>query len=210
MQYGLTEQEFSTIQSGIRKIIRLQGLIHDPSQLVWMKWLADESELKEAIDSVRALFKRTSSMLGKQKYHNASYDACRQVREDILSCLTSNSDGKSATLEKRNLPMYYAVILPLVDSFQKYTHQEILDTVDSVCDGVKMMVDQCVDYGSYDDALIAQQQIRDIIRVHEEALAAERESKKRKRKQRDPLAELLAIIDGSDDEWSDEDTAELI
>lgn len=203
MSTAFTDRLHSAIAPGLTLFIRLQGLIHDPNPLVWGKWLADESECKEALSVVASSVKRTKSMLGKQKYQHTPYDPIRQVRSDVLAYLTTNASGLSATLQKRNLPLYYAVIDPLLTELSALEHQAMVDQIDDIIDDIKIMVDQCTAYGTYQDALEAQTQIREIIRLQEEAAQAERDKKKRKKKSSDPLMALLAALDGvTDDDWS--------
>lgn len=189
-----------TVAPGISLFIKLQGLIHDPNPLVWSKWLADESECKEALEVVRSSVKRTATMLGKQKYQHTPYDPIRQVRSDVLSYLTTNQTGLSATLQKRNLPVYYAVIDPLLTELSAVDHTTLVDHIDLIVDHIKTAIDSCTEYGTYQDALIAQDQIRSIIRTQEELAQQERDKKKRKKKGTDPLLALLAALDVSPDE----------
>lgn len=196
-----------TVAPGISLFIKLQGLIHDPNPLVWSKWLADESECKEALEVVRSSVKRTATMLGKQKYQHTPYDPIRQVRSDVLSYLTTNQTGLSATLQKRNLPVYYAVIDPLLTELSAVDHTTLVDHIDLIVDHIKTAIDSCTEYGTYQDALIAQDQIRSIIRTQEELAQQERDKKKRKKKGTDPLLALLAALDVSPDENWDSDEA---
>lgn len=196
-----------TVAPGISLFIKLQGLIHDPNPLVWSKWLADESECKEALEVVRSSVKRTATMLGKQKYQHTPYDPIRQVRSDVLSYLTTNQTGLSATLQKRNLPVYYAVIDPLLTELSAVDHATLVDHIDLIVDHIKTAIDSCTEYGTYQDALIAQDQIRSIIRSQEELAQQERDKKKRKKKGTDPMLALLAALDVSPDENWDSDEA---
>lgn len=189
-----TPAQLLPITDGIRKFIRMMGLIHDPSPLVYLKWLADESELKAAIWSVATAIKRTEPMIGKRKYQGMDYDAPREVKKDLISFLTTTSEGLSATLQKRNLPMYYLVVEPVINLFYTFPHEEMIANADKVAEAICEAIDQCTDYGTLDDALVAQQQARDIIRQHEEAAKEERARKTRRKKVRDPVAELMASL----------------
>lgn len=200
-----TEQDLTPIRDGIRRFIRLMGLIHDPNPLVWGKWLADEGDLKAALRSVADAFKASQPMVGKRKYQGIDYDAPKQVLKDVTSyLLTGDTDGETATLRKRNQPMYYLVIEPLTQLFYKVgDHQAMIDNADMICEAIATMVDAEDDYGTYDDALVAQFQVRQIIQARDEIRIAERESK-RKRRRKDPMLELLAAFGADGAEEPDE------
>ncbi len=201
-----TEDQLQPVRSGIRTFIRLQGLIHDPNPLVWGKWLADEDDLKMELQSVVEAFKKTQSMVGKRKYQNVDFDAPKEVSKDLMLFMTMSHDGtESATLRKRNLPMYHLVVEPVIQLFYQFSHQEMIDNAQAVIDGVIELIDTSTDYGSYDDALVAQAQVAAMIREREEARKAAAEAKRKKRR-RDPLLEMLeAYGAGSSKDDVDED-----
>jgi hypothetical protein len=200
-----TEQQLTPVLEGIRKFIRLQGLIHDPNPLVWGKWLADESDLKAALRSVADAFKQTEPMIGKRKYVGVDYDAPKSVKRDLMNFLTTTDDGKvSATAQKRNLPMYLLVIEPAIDLFYAFDHRGMVDNADNVIDQLCEYVDETTSYGTYDDALVAQHQVREMMRIRDEARKEEAQRKSKRRKSRDPMAELFASL-GIDPEEERED-----
>ena len=190
-----TTEELQPIKDGIRRYIRLMGLIYDPNPLVWNKWLTDESDLKAALRSVADAFKASATMLGKRKYIGMDFDAPREVKKDLTTFLTTGKDcGETATLQKRNLPMFYLVVEPVINLFYKFDHATMIAIADELTDDVCKMVDACTEYGTYDDALIAQHQVREMIRAREEVRKAELEKKRKRKKSRDPVAELFASL----------------
>lgn len=200
-----TEDQLQPIRAGIRTFIRLQGLIHDPNPLVWSKWLADESDLKMELRSVADAFKKTQPMVGKRKYQGVDFDAPKEVSKDMMVFLTMGLDGNdSATLRKRNLPMYHLVIEPVIQLFYQFTHQEMIDNADTIINGVYELIDESTDYGSYDDALVAQAQVQAMVREREDARKAAAEAKRKKRR-RDPLIEMLEAFGAGAAKEEDED-----
>lgn len=197
-----SDHDLAHLGEGIRRFIRLMGLIHDPDPRVWGKWLADEDDLKLALRSVARAFEASQPMVGKRKYQGIDYDAPKLVLKDITSyMLVGDTDSESALLRRRNQPMYYLVIEPLVQLFYKVgDHQAMIDNASAICNAVAEMVDAETDYGSYDDALVARFQVQQIIQARDAERTAERESK-RKRRKRDPTLELLAAfgVDGSEE-----------
>lgn len=200
-----TEQQLAPVFDGIHKFIRLQGLIYDPNPLVWNKWLADESDLKSALRSVADAFKGTEPMIGKRKYVGIDYDAPKSVKRDLMNFLTTTDDGNpSATMQKRNLPMYLLVVESVINLFYTFDHRGMIDNADRVICEVCKHVDETTSYGTYDDALVAQHQVREMMRACEEARKEELARKSKRRKARDPVAELLASL-GLDQEEVEED-----
>lgn len=187
-----TPEQLNTITVGIRKFIRLQGLIHDPDPRVWGEWLADEGDLYAALNSIRLAFKATEPMLGKRKYQGVDFDAPGSVKSDMITFLTCGEDGnKSSSLSRRNLPMYYLILDPVIELFAAFDHPTILEIVDQVIDEIVMMVESCDEYGTYDDALVAQHQVRELIRAKEAARRAALDLKPRRKPRRDPLIDMI-------------------
>lgn len=207
-----TDAQLAPVLSGIRTFIRLQGLIYDENPLVWSKWLADESDLKLELRSVADAMRKTQSMVGKRKYQNVDFDAPKEVAKDLMVFLTFSHDGsESATLRKRNLPMFHLVIEPVINLFYQFDHQSMIDHADELVDAVIELIDTSTDYGSYDDALVAQAQVATMVREREDARKAAAEAKRKKRR-RDPLLEMLAAYGGdksTDDEEVTDEVEEL-
>lgn len=191
-----SEPELATVREGVRKFIRLTGLIHDPSELVWMKWFTDEGDAKAALESVATAMKATHTMVGKRKYQGQDFDAVREVTKDLNVFLTLGmDDSESALLRKRNLPLLLLVVEPTIQLFKKFSHTEMIELADEITQGVASLIDTSDAYGTYDDALVAQHQVKAIIHAREEARKAEAAAKRGKRRgRRDPLLELLAAV----------------
>lgn len=205
-------EQLTSVRTGIQQFTRLTGLIHDQSILVWNKWFTDESDLKLALNSVRDAIKASVTMVGKRKYQGIDYNVVSEVKKSLWTFLTSGADaGETALLKKRNLPMFYLVIEPTIDLFAVFDHEEAILFADEVIDGIRNMVDTDAVYGSYEDALRVQLEVRTLMAAREEAKKAANASKRRKRKpQRDPLlAMLAAIAPETDDEETEKDDEEV-
>lgn len=175
-----TEAELMQIASGMRTFIRLTGMIHDEFQ---HRWFADEADGKSAILAIARGFKNTERMLGKMKYQGQLFDAVRQVREDLeVSMLGGVDEPTMVANRKRYSPLYYLIVEPIVNGLSKFDHQNILDNIDNICAGFVAILENTTCYGTYDDALIAQAQTRNLIAAREEAAKLIKASRKRKKK----------------------------
>ena len=163
-----TNQELLPVTEGIHKFIRLLGLIHDPDPLV-MKWYVDEFDLKSTLRSVAERFAHSEDMIGQRKYQGIDFDAPNEVKKDMYTfLLTGRTEPEEAHNRKCNLPMYYAVIVPVCNLFYKYDHRMQIDIAQAVVTALCTLIDNTTSYGSYAEALEAKVQIRSLINAHEE------------------------------------------
>lgn len=204
-----TEQDLAVVRDGIRKFIRLTGLIHDPNPLVWNKWFTDEGDLKAALRSIADAMKATHTMVGKRKYQGVDFDAPREVTKDMNTFLLSGeNDGEVALQRKRHMPMMILVIEPVIQLFYKFDHETMIAVADELIGDVIKMVDESTDYGTYDDAMVAQAQVQALVRQRDEARKAAAENKRKRSRRRDPLLDMLAAF-GSTEETADDEVEEL-
>lgn len=175
-----SDDELDSIRSGFRIFIRLTGLIHDDYQY---RWFADEFDASSAITAIPRTFHASARMMGATKYQGQPFDPVRQARDDLLaSMLTGPTEQLMAANRKRFSPLYYLLVEPIVRLFAKFDHQTILNCCDDVCNELAAEFSQCDAYGTYDDALIAQEQARKLIRIREEEIKAHKSQRKRKKK----------------------------
>lgn len=205
-----TDAELAPIKEGVRKFIRLLGLIHDPDPLVWNKWFTDEGDLKAALRSVAESMKATAHMIGKRKYQGVDYDAPREVTKDMHTFLLSGeTDGEVATLRKRNLPMMILVIEPVIQLFYKFDHEQMIAVADELVGDVMTMIDESDAYSTYDDAIVARAQVQQLIRQRDDARKAALEAKRKRSRRRDPLLDLLESYTTVEVEDEEEGVEEL-
>lgn len=209
------DEDLHKVRLGIHQFTLLTGLIHDPNPLVWNKWFTDESDLKLSLNSIRDAIKATMPMLGKRKYQGVDFNVVTETKKDLWMYLMSGADaGETAGLKKRFQPMYYLVIEPVIELFNVFSHEEAIMFADEVIDGIQEMVKTDAKYGSYQDALRVQTDVRKLIDEKDAAKKAANNSKRRRRKpQRDPLLAMLAALavepdDVEEDQPTDE-VAEL-
>lgn len=196
-----SDAELAPVKEGIRKFVRLLGLIHDPDPLVWNKWFTDEGDLKAALRSVADAMKATAHMISKRKYQGVDYDPPREVSKDMHTFLLSGeTDGEIATLRKRNLPMMLLVIEPVIQLFYKFDHEQMIAVADQLVGDVMTMIDESDAYGTYDDALVARAQVQQLIRQRDELRKAATEVKRKRSRRRDPLLDLLESYSAVEDE----------
>lgn len=188
-----SDQELLPIKQGIRTFIRLTGLISDDFQY---RWFADEADAVSFVKSIGTAFHLTERMLSKSKYQGQPFDAVRQVREDLAgSMLTGHTESMTVANRKRYSPLYYLVIEPAITAFLKFDHTTILAIVDDAVEGIAELVNQCDDYGDFDDALVAQHQTRQLIHTREEAAKAVKATRKRGRKKEVVIEELEEVAE---------------
>ena len=114
--------------------------------------------------------------------------------------LTGRTEATDATERKRNQPMYYLVIEPVIDMLAHYEHVDMIDIAPDLIDEVISLVRECTDYGNEDDARIALEQLRvqlNIREVERKEAAAKRKPRKNKH---EALLAALGLTDDGDDE----------
>lgn len=192
-----SEQERFPVEDGIRKFIRLLSLPVEDWQL---RFVADESDLKLSLDSIKRSFEDTRSMLGLKKYQGIAYDAPEQVKRWQETYLFSGRDDQEVARNATTYTtMYYLVMEPIIDLFRKFSHEQCLEYAPMIIDHLIEMVDTTDAYGTADDAIVAREQIRSIVRQREEARKVEVSlRKKNSRKKRDTLLEDIEDADITD------------
>lgn len=193
-----TPEQLGPVRLGIRTFIRLIGMFADPIQ---GKWIAEEQDLIAALQSIKTAFNDTTRMIGKRKYQGREFDPINEVKKDLMVyLLTGLSETEDAGQRRRFKPMYYLVVEPTIDLFAIYSdHQTMLQHIDCVIDDMIALVQTSVEYGTYDDALIAQEQVRVIIHQRE-AIRKEQAAKRKPRKsKKELLMEILIGINDTDD-----------
>lgn len=175
-----TEQELEPFQSNFRKFIRLTALSEDPLQ---QKWVSDECDVEQTLLSIADMFHGTEDMVGKRKHKGVDFNVINEVKLDMTELLLTNDDEtKTRLLRKRHLPLYHLIVEPVIDLMNKFNHTETLNIVDDVMKQLADMIYSTDYYGTYEDALIASTQVKQLIQQHEEQQKLEKNKRKRKRK----------------------------
>jgi hypothetical protein len=166
-----------TIQYNLRKFIQLMALSVDPLQ---RKWVRDEYDLAEALDVARIKFHETERMMGKKMYKGQAFDPIEDVKREMEEFLfTARQQNENLLMKKKNLVMYHLVVEPVIDLFKGKEHKQMLEEIDDV---VKQVIDLLYTmpvHTHYDDALVAREQVRQMVREREERRKAEVQSRKR-------------------------------
>lgn len=175
---NFSEADMNEVRAGIRVFVRLFGLESDPIQA---KYASGESEVLDALDCVKILMHSTKRFVGKQKHVGVTFDFVDDVKKDMAEMLLLDEDqAVTAVKRKRHLPLYHLVVDPVTELFRKYDHATAIQNVDTIIDYVAQTAFVEEDYGTYDDALVAREQVRHIIREREEQTKIEAASRKRK------------------------------
>lgn len=173
----IVEEHFDKVRAGIRVFVRLFGLEADPIQA---KYAAGEMDVLDSLDCVKMLMHGTKRFIGKQKHVGVTFDFVDDVKRDMAEMLLMDEDqAVTAVKRKRHLPLYHLVVDPIVELFRKYDHDTAIQNVDTVLDYITQTAFVEEDYGTYDDAIVAREQIRQIIREREEQTKLEAASRKR-------------------------------
>lgn len=197
---AVNEGNLSDVRNGIRTFVRLFGLETDP---LHAKYAAGEMDVYDALDCIKIMMHGTESMLGKQKHFGKPFDFVGDIKEDMMQMLLVGDDAPSTAVKrKRNLPMYHLIVDPIVETFRTMDHATAIKEVDDVVDYIASTAFKEEDYGSYDDALVAQAQVRQIIREREEQYKVEAAARKKKSRKeaRKIAAEVEEAIDIDTDE----------
>lgn len=176
--HGALTQALHDIQGGIRKFVRLKALRDNQAEA---KWVRDEQDLIDAVNIVREKFHETERFTGQQMHKDMQYDVTEDVKEEIEEILLGGRDPKEAALNRRrNLNMYHLVIEPMIDSLKGMSHEEAIRYVDKIADNVINMIENVDISSHYDDALVAKEQVSQLVKQRD----AQRKEVKTARKRR--------------------------
>lgn len=162
----LSTTNLNEVNAGIRVFTRLLGLEMDQMQA---KYAAGEADAELALESVKQLMYETKRLIGKSKHVGKPFDFVEDVKLDMTELLLLSDDQvQTAIKRKRNLPLYHLVVSPVVELFRQFDHATAIQNVDVIIDHIIQTAFEDDSYGTYEDGLIAQAQVRRIIRVREE------------------------------------------
>lgn len=177
----LTNANLNEINAGLRVFTRLFGLETDMLQA---KYAAGENDVELALESVKQLVHETERFIGKSKHVGKRFDFVEDVKLDMTELLLLSDDPvQTAVKRKRNLPLYHLVVSPVVELFRQFDHATAVKNVDVIIDYLIETAFDKENYGEYEDGLIAQAQVRQIVRDREELSkieAADRKKQSRK------------------------------
>lgn len=166
IQTFLPEQDINSIQDGLRLFIRLLSLAE--KEELEAKWQPDEYDLISALYTTRDFIVSTSGFVGCQKYRNTKYDWAKDVRELIVEILLDGPDEKTKLRNRRRfLNMYHLVIGNIVDVLSTLDHLCVINHINDITEDLVNMVYTNDYYGTYDDAVIVRESIRERIRQKE-------------------------------------------
>lgn len=201
-RYFSAEQQ-NLINSGIHTYIRLMATSDDPTQAE-LDMVCDESDLHLELDAVARAVKATQPMVGMSKYKGVPFNVTSEVKKDMMMFLTSGrTDSETIMLKKRNTPMYYLVIAPVLDGLKYHDHQFIIDNIDQIVKCVQSLVWSSNSYGTLDDAIVARSHVRQLIRrIEQDRIDALPKRKARTKSKRDQLIEMFEEVLAEDVEIS--------
>lgn len=184
----LTDADFSSIRANLRVFVRLFGLDVDP---LHAKYAANEFDTQDALHSIGILLKATARFEGKRKHSGVVFDFVEDVKSDMTELLLTGLDSSSsAVLRKRHLSLFHLVVIPTLEFFRGYTHKQAVEIADEVIDYISATAFNEDDYGTYDDALIAREQTRNIIRLRDEQAKLSTSTHRKKNKAAMQLIEV--------------------
>lgn len=162
----LTTVKLDELNAGLRVYTRLFGLETDQTQA---KYAASENDVILALESVKQLMRETERFIGKSKHVGKTFDFVEDVKLDMTELLLlGETQVQTAVKRKRNLPMYHLIINPTVELFRQFDHTTAVQNVDVIIDYIIETAFEEDNYGVYEDGLIAQAQVRQIVRDREE------------------------------------------
>jgi hypothetical protein len=171
----------STVRSNARVFTRLLGLDVDPHQF---KYSSGEDDAYNALDCAAILLKETERFIGKHKHPGQPFDFVGDVKADMAEMLLIDADAtKQAVKRKRHLPLFYLIVEPALESLRTHTHQEAVNQADELFDTIKATLFTDDNYGTYDDAIVANAQVRRMIRMYDEQTRLAASARKKKSRQ---------------------------
>lgn len=175
----MSTKDYSAIAAGLKKFVRLIPLRQDPTQ---EKYIQDEFDLAEALSVVKTKFLETAEMFGKRKYKDSKqFDFIEDVREEMEEWLLNDENVTAAAVKRKKFqPMYYLVLLPVIELFTNDTHAQALRQISAVIADVENMILNHDINGHFDDAKVIQAMISKEMKVKEDARMAKRTKRKSK------------------------------
>jgi hypothetical protein len=182
-------EQSSNFYTNFRKFVRLIPLRSQPLE---SKYIQDELDVLYCLDAVKQMFYDTAAYLGKSKYQGQPFDFIREVKEEVQEwLLVGNTDQQTAHLKRKNLIMYHMVLEPLIDLFANFTHEEALSRCDETFELVKQTIENHDIETTYDDAIVAREQIQQIVREREELRKATLKKRKTRKNKMTFIEEFL-------------------
>ena len=173
----LTNANLTEVNAGFRVFTRLFGLDTASQQA---KYSPCENDAELALDSVKQLLQETERFIGKSKHVGKPFDFVEDVKLDMNELLLMSDDPvQTAVNRKRNLPLYHLVVSPVVELFRQFDHVTAVQNADVIIEYIKEAAFDEDNYGTDEDGLIAQLQVRRIIRDREEQTKMEAAARKK-------------------------------
>ena len=194
----------NAVEDQIRLFVRLAPLASDPQV---GKRIRDEFDLFDALDAVATFFHDTERMVGLRMYRGQDFDPVEDVKRNMEELLLNARNQKDVIgVRHRNLIMYHLVVEPVINSFNRVDHRTVLSQVDHVVEAIKQFVTSIELNSHIDDARVALEQVRSLVREREAIRKSEIQAK---RKTRRPRTEDVSNDDYVDVVNADVETEEL-
>lgn len=178
--HTLTTADLANVRSKSRVFARLLGLDAEPLQF---KYSSSETDAYHALDCANHLLKGTRRFIGRTKHVGKAFDFVEDIKADMVEMLLLDDDAaKTAVKRKRHLPLFYLIVEPALETLRRFSHSEAVEHADALFDNIKDVMFHEDDYGTYDDAVVAQAQVKQVIRAHEEQAKIAATTRKRKSK----------------------------
>lgn len=164
MAHTLSPQQFQPLQDNIHKFIRLMGLNLESQP----NDIANEIDVVEYLDYIPPLIKHTKRVQDKQLYHHVEYSFSDDVKQSLdFLLLQSRNPNEDQLMRRKNLTAYHVVLMPTIDLIASLPQLEAINQVDSIINDIKQLFAATTSYGTMQDALDAQDQIRAMVRERE-------------------------------------------
>lgn len=154
----LSPNEIIAISTNLRLLLRSVGITQRGSAQVWTPTVED---IASTVDLIDTSISDTIRMCGHPKHADKQFDV---VRETILEMreilLNGESQQEIARRRRLNTSTFHLLVVPVVQTFKKFTHKETLAHSPATTGWVKRYIESFVDFGSRDDGLVALQMVR--------------------------------------------------
>ena len=144
--------------NSFQKAVRLIPLRGIPTET---KYVRDEMDFVEALDTIVIFLEATRGMIGKQKYQRRKYNPLQEVKLDLQEMyLRAKEPVDSALKRKKHAVLYYYVLEPVVDMMQGMSHEEALNSVQAIVERAKDLIMNHNVKQDLQDALVMKEIVR--------------------------------------------------
>ncbi len=146
----------------------------------------DALEIIDALEVVRTMFDETRTVEGPIYRGEKEFDFIHDMKQAVEGYFLAGEDQKDGALRRRKYRSLVALLInPLIDEFQRLSHEEALNAYDDAIDSTITEIVECEQDATADDAFVVQHVIaREVARRNKVQAAVDGITRLRRRKRR--------------------------